>query len=199
MVDEETRRYRPTKNYLEHLPPLNTTLFEVSGISYSSKLQDLCWAKSSSSCLSDSRGRFLVITDSYFAIADRHDEKWMGAHAAATTYGCTQYETVRAPSSPCWKNDRHSSMDRMCWEFPGSIRTSGYTVICKIFGSVIVFNMAYCQLLYFVASYNYIVNYCCSIANLELMLDYGCEAWKSYLELLVASVSQAQKNLMALR
>jgi hypothetical protein len=32
MVDEETRRYRPTKNYLEHLPPLNLSAFEVSKI-----------------------------------------------------------------------------------------------------------------------------------------------------------------------
>jgi pre-mRNA-splicing factor SPF27 len=30
MVEEETRRYRPTKNYLEHLPPLNLSAFEVS-------------------------------------------------------------------------------------------------------------------------------------------------------------------------
>lgn len=29
MVEEECRRYRPTKNYLEHLPPLNTTAFET--------------------------------------------------------------------------------------------------------------------------------------------------------------------------
>jgi len=28
MVEEETRRYRPTRNYLDHLPPLNLTLFE---------------------------------------------------------------------------------------------------------------------------------------------------------------------------
>lgn len=30
MVEEECRRYRPTKNYLEHLPPLNITAFETS-------------------------------------------------------------------------------------------------------------------------------------------------------------------------
>lgn len=30
MVEEETRRYRPTKNYLEHLPALNLHAFEVS-------------------------------------------------------------------------------------------------------------------------------------------------------------------------
>lgn len=28
MVDEECRRYKPTKNYLEFLPPLNTSTFE---------------------------------------------------------------------------------------------------------------------------------------------------------------------------
>lgn len=29
MVEEECRRYRPTKNYLEILPPLNVTAFET--------------------------------------------------------------------------------------------------------------------------------------------------------------------------
>ncbi|KAJ8961251.1 hypothetical protein NQ318_008934 [Aromia moschata] len=29
MVEEECRRYRPTKNYLEHLPPLNVSSFET--------------------------------------------------------------------------------------------------------------------------------------------------------------------------
>ncbi|XP_013791315.1 pre-mRNA-splicing factor SPF27-like [Limulus polyphemus] len=29
MVEEETRRYRPTKNYLEHLPALNLHGFET--------------------------------------------------------------------------------------------------------------------------------------------------------------------------
>ncbi|XP_050309579.1 pre-mRNA-splicing factor SPF27 isoform X2 [Anthonomus grandis grandis] len=29
MVEEECRRYRPTKNYLEHLPPLNISSFET--------------------------------------------------------------------------------------------------------------------------------------------------------------------------
>ena len=31
------------------------------------------------------------------------------------------------------------------------------------------------------------------------MLEYGCDAWKSYLELLVAEVSKAQKKLQILR
>lgn len=34
MVEEETRRYRPTKNYLEHLPPLNLSAFEVRKLLY---------------------------------------------------------------------------------------------------------------------------------------------------------------------
>lgn len=29
MVEEETRRYRPTKNYLDHLPSLNINAFET--------------------------------------------------------------------------------------------------------------------------------------------------------------------------
>ena len=29
LVDEETRRYRPSKNYLEHLPTPNYHLFET--------------------------------------------------------------------------------------------------------------------------------------------------------------------------
>jgi len=30
LVEEETRRYRPTKNYLDYLPPADYTAFEVS-------------------------------------------------------------------------------------------------------------------------------------------------------------------------
>ena len=37
MVEEETRRYRPTKNYLEHLPPLNLSAFEVCKLLYSDR------------------------------------------------------------------------------------------------------------------------------------------------------------------
>lgn len=29
MVEDEKRRYRPSKNYLEHLPPLNISAFEA--------------------------------------------------------------------------------------------------------------------------------------------------------------------------
>lgn len=33
MVEDEKKRYRPTKNYLEMLPPLNLAAFEVNYIS----------------------------------------------------------------------------------------------------------------------------------------------------------------------
>ena len=32
LVEEETRRYRPTKNYLEYLPPASYSTFEVSNL-----------------------------------------------------------------------------------------------------------------------------------------------------------------------
>lgn len=32
MIEEETKRYKPTKNYLEYLPPLNLTQFETEVI-----------------------------------------------------------------------------------------------------------------------------------------------------------------------
>lgn len=37
------------------------------------------------------------------------------------------------------------------------------------------------------------------VGNLELMLEYGCEAWRSYLEFLVAEVSCTQKKLQQIR
>ena len=32
MVEDEKKRYRPTKNYLENLPPTHITAFEVNEI-----------------------------------------------------------------------------------------------------------------------------------------------------------------------
>ncbi|KAJ9573817.1 hypothetical protein L9F63_008799, partial [Diploptera punctata] len=37
------------------------------------------------------------------------------------------------------------------------------------------------------------------ICNLEMMVEYGCEAWKCYLEILVQLVTQAQKQLQNMR
>ncbi|XP_047498463.1 uncharacterized protein LOC125045302 [Penaeus chinensis] len=48
MVEDEKKRYRPTKNYLEHLPPLNLSAFEPQG-SLMMSLQAGPWSFSSSS------------------------------------------------------------------------------------------------------------------------------------------------------
>lgn len=53
-----------------------------------------------------------------------------------------------------------------------------------------------CSLLYHLL-YIYLHN--SRICNLELMMSYGCEAWKSYLEVLVQLVGQAQKQMQTLR
>jgi len=39
----------------------------------------------------------------------------------------------------------------------------------------------------------------CRITNLELMMDYGTEAWKSYLEVLVKCVAAAQTQVTKLK
>jgi pre-mRNA-splicing factor SPF27 len=38
LVEEETRRYRPTRNYLEYLPPVPEDAFLVSMIAYTLQL-----------------------------------------------------------------------------------------------------------------------------------------------------------------
>lgn len=41
MVEEETRRFRPTKNYLEHLSPLKLNAFEVCFLSLANTILSL--------------------------------------------------------------------------------------------------------------------------------------------------------------
>ncbi|KAL0269979.1 UNVERIFIED_CONTAM: hypothetical protein PYX00_007542 [Menopon gallinae] len=96
---ENPRRYRPTKNYLEHLPPLNLTAFETDIMK-------------------------------------------------------TEFERMQ----------QRLPMDMLSMK---SVSSTG--------------------------------NYHFRVENLELMLEYGCEAWRSYLEYLVAEVSRAQKKLQAIR
>ncbi|KAJ1526280.1 hypothetical protein ONE63_009434 [Megalurothrips usitatus] len=123
MIEEETRRYRPTKNYLEHLPPLNTTLFET----------------------------------------DMMKGEWerMQQRQPVDVLSMKRYELPPPPSG--------KMTDIAAW-------------------TECVEN-----------SQAQLEHQATRICNLELMLEYGCEAWKSYLELLMASVAQAQKTLQALR
>uniref|UniRef100_A0A1B6FQK1 Pre-mRNA-splicing factor SPF27 n=1 Tax=Cuerna arida TaxID=1464854 RepID=A0A1B6FQK1_9HEMI len=123
MVEEETRRYRPTKNYLEHLPPLNLNAFETELL--------------------------------------RNEFERMQQRLPMDTLSMKRYELPPPPAGKmtdiaAWNECVENSMAQLEHQA---------TRIC----------------------------------NLELMLEYGCEAWRSYLELLVKCVSSAQKQLQALR
>ncbi|KAG8322405.1 pre-mRNA-splicing factor SPF27-like [Homalodisca vitripennis] len=123
MVEEETRRYRPTKNYLEHLPPLNLNAFETELL--------------------------------------RNEFERMQQRLPMDTLSMKRYELPPPPAGKmtdiaAWNECVENSMAQLEHQA---------TRIC----------------------------------NLELMLEYGCEAWRSYLELLVKCVSSAQKQLQGLR
>ncbi|KAG7190613.1 hypothetical protein KM043_006700 [Ampulex compressa] len=121
MVEEETRRYRPTKNYLEHLPPLNISAFESDVM--------------------------------------KHEFEHM--HLPMEVLSMKRYEL---PPPPPGKMN-----DLAAWN--ESVENSSAQL----------------------------EHQATRICNLELMMEYGCEAWKSYLEVLVQLVSQAQKQLQTLR
>ncbi|CAK9807666.1 Pre-mRNA-splicing factor SPF27 [Anthophora quadrimaculata] len=123
MVEEETRRYRPTKNYLEHLPPLNITAFETEVM--------------------------------------KHEFERMQNRLPMEVLSMKRYEL---PPPPPGKMN-----DLAAWN--ESVENSSAQL----------------------------EHQATRICNLELMMEYGCEAWKSYLEILVQLVSQAQKQLQALR
>ena len=92
LVDEETRRYRPTKNYLEHLPPLELSAFEVIYLWQSIKFFIQCY----------------MFLDSY-------DENWIWAIVSKETNGCFKHEAVWTATTFSWSFEWSSSMDWMCW------------------------------------------------------------------------------------
>lgn len=123
MVEEETRRYRPTKNYLEHLPPLNLTAFETEIM--------------------------------------RNEFERMQQRLPMDVLSMKRYELPPPPAGKmtdiaAWTECVENSMAQLEHQA---------TRIC----------------------------------NLELMVEYGCEAWKTYLETLVQLVTQAQKQLQSMR
>ncbi|XP_046749206.1 pre-mRNA-splicing factor SPF27 [Diprion similis] len=123
MVEEETRRYRPTKNYLEHLPPLNINAFETPVI--------------------------------------KHEFERLQSRLPMEVLSMKRYELPPPPPGKmndiaAWNESVENSMAQLEHQA---------TRIC----------------------------------NLELMMEYGCEAWKCYLEVLMQLVSQAQKQLQGLR
>ncbi|XP_050462995.1 pre-mRNA-splicing factor SPF27 [Cataglyphis hispanica] len=123
MVEEETRRYRPTKNYLEHLQPLNITAFETEVM--------------------------------------KHEFERMQNRLPMEVLSMKRYELPPPPSGKL--------NDLAAWN--ESVENSSAQL----------------------------EHQATRICNLELMMSYGCEAWKSYLEVLVQLVGQAQKQMQTLR
>jgi len=123
MVEEETRRYRPTKNYLEHLQSLNISTFETEVM--------------------------------------KHEFERMQNRLPMDVLSMKRYEL---PPPPPGKMN-----DLAAWN--ESVENSSAQL----------------------------EHQATRICNLELMMDYGCEAWKGYLQVLVQMMSQAQKQLQNLR
>lgn len=123
LVEEECRKYRPTKNYLDHLPPLNTTSFETK----------------------------LIKTE--FERIQNH----------------TPMESL--------------SMKRYELPPPSAARLSDYTA----WQEAVENSMAQLE------------HQATRVMNLELMLDYGCESWKAYLELFTALQAKAQNQLQEVK
>ncbi|KAL6423773.1 hypothetical protein ACFW04_010327 [Cataglyphis niger] len=123
MVEEETRRYRPTKNYLEHLQSLNITAFETEVM--------------------------------------KHEFERMQNRLPMEVLSMKRYELPPPPSGKL--------NDLAAWN--ESVENSSAQL----------------------------EHQATRICNLELMMSYGCEAWKSYLEVLVQLVGQAQKQMQTLR
>jgi pre-mRNA-splicing factor SPF27 len=124
LVDEECRRrYRPTKNYLEHLPALNTTAFETE-----------------------------MMTTEFERIQNR---------LPMEPLSMKRYELPPPPASKlsevtAWTESVENSMAQLEHQ---SVRAM----------------------------------------NLDLMLEYGCEAWKAYLDVLTAQLAKAQSTLQDLK
>ncbi|KAL5240292.1 hypothetical protein ACI65C_007702 [Semiaphis heraclei] len=123
MVEDEKRRYRPSKNYLEHLPQLNISAFETEMM----------------------RTEF-----------DRLQQR-----LPMETMSMKRYEL---PPPPAGKLTDMSAWNE-CLEN----------------------SMAQLE------------HQATRITNLELMTDYGTEAWKSYLEVLVKCVAAAQTQVAKLK
>lgn len=123
MVEEECRRYRPTKNYLEHLPPLNITSFETE-----------------------------MINNEFERIQNRLPMEPL----SMKRYELPPPPPSRASELSAWQESVENSM--------AQLEHQGVRAL-----------------------------------NLELMLEYGCETWKAYLEILTALQAKAQTNLQEIK
>lgn len=123
MVEEECRRYRPTKNYLEHLPPINTATFETE-----------------------------LMRTEFERIQNR---------LPMEPLSMKRYELPPPPPSKiselsAWQDSVENSMAQLEHQ---AVRAM----------------------------------------NLELMLEYGCETWKVYLDVITSMLARAQTQLEAIK
>jgi len=123
MIEEEKKRYRPTKNYLEHLPQLELHRFETELI--------------------------------------KRELERLSSRQPMEVLSMKRYELPPPPTG--------KMTDVSAW-------------------SECVDN-----------SYAQLEHQATRICNLELMIDYSCESWKSYLDVLARMVGQAQKQLAGLK
>ncbi|XP_031777377.1 pre-mRNA-splicing factor SPF27 [Nasonia vitripennis] len=123
MVEEETRRYRPTKNYLENISTLNVNSFETEVL--------------------------------------KHEYERLQNRLPMDVLSMKRYELP--PPAPGKMNDLsawNESVENSCAQLEHQSTR---------------------------------------ISNLELMMVYGCEAWKTYLEVLMKLVAEAQKQVQTLK
>lgn len=123
MVEEECRRYRPTKNYLEHLPPINMATFETE-----------------------------LMRNEFERIQNR---------LPMEPLSMKRYELPPPPPSKiselsAWQDSVENSMAQLEHQ---AVRAM----------------------------------------NLELMLEYGCETWKVYLDVITSMLARAQTQLESIK
>lgn len=123
MVEEECRRYRPTKNYLEHLPTLNMTAFETD-----------------------------MMNNEFERIQNR---------VPMEPLSMKRYELPPPPPGKiselsAWQESVENSMAQLEHQAVRAL-------------------------------------------NLELMLEYGCEAWKAHLEIFTSLQAKAQLRLAEIK
>lgn len=123
MVEEETRRYRPTKNYLEHLPPINTAIFETELM----------------------RLEF-----------ERIQNRMPMEPLSMKRYELPPPPPSKIPELSAWQDAVENSMAQLEHQ---AVRAM----------------------------------------NLEMMLEYGCETWKVYLDVLTSMLAKAQKQLEGIK
>lgn len=122
MVEEECRRYRPTKNYLDHLP-LNTSSFETPMLSY--------------------------------------EFERIQSRVPMETLSMKRYELPPPPAG------RLSEITAWAESVDNSMAQLEHQAV--------------------------------RVQNLDLMLEYGTESWKAYLEVFTALLAKAQIQLQALK